>query len=531
MNWLRQIGSIIRACGWVALFLAAPLLPAQEVEPPYRVPVQGDQAVVHAGPGSTHYGTDRLPPGTLVDVYRHDPGGWMAIRPPDGSFSLLQRDEVELLPDGLARIRFDDTVAWVGTRLTPVENPMWQIRLKKDEVVSVLGIVDRKKFELGSEDPDWVQIMPPAGEFRWIAASELDLEKQRPLKSARRSDAVATNQTSPDPRTTNPDGGPIPGDVHLAPPPREMTRNRQSPSQQDSWNIEVESPTPGDDWSEYPSLDTDVSPSPARPETGTTGWQPARQTIANFVSERSDFAAESSAANPPVPVWNQAVNRDGEVAHIRAGIFDATDNRGISIPGTVSTISAAAGSSLAALELRLSQEMLKAPVDWNLQGLARDVQQFRGTAVDAVQQQSADQLLEKIRQCREIQAGYQATDGPGPDDLFTSRPGGYQAPANPASTLQAAQVVGGSTPELLHNYDAFGWLNELVRDGGTGPSTYVLQDEQGRITHHITAPPGLNLRRYLNQRVGIIGNRGFNQQLNLQHVTAERVIAVESLRR
>ena len=37
-------------------------------------------------------------------------------------------------------------------------------------------------FELGNVDPDWVQIMPPAGEFSWIAANQLDLKPKRPLR-------------------------------------------------------------------------------------------------------------------------------------------------------------------------------------------------------------------------------------------------------------------------------------------------------------------------------------------------------------
>ena len=169
---------------WLVLVCIVPSLVAQSPEPPYRVPVVGEDAVVHAGPGSTLYGTDRLPPGTLVDVYRHDPGGWMAIRPPEGSFSLVQLDEVDLLPNGLARIKANETVAWVGTRLTAVEDPTWQVRLDKGELVEVLGVVDREKFELGDGEPDWVQIMPPKGEFRWIAGDQLDLRQKRPIKGA-----------------------------------------------------------------------------------------------------------------------------------------------------------------------------------------------------------------------------------------------------------------------------------------------------------------------------------------------------------
>jgi len=79
-------------------------------------------------------------------------------------------------------------------------------------------------------------------------------------------------------------------------------------------------------------------------------------------------------------------------------------------------------------------------------------------------------------------------------------------------------------------YDAFGWLNELVRKQGQLESEYVLQSRDGKITHHITASPGLNLRRYLKSKVGIIGQRGYNRALNLDHVVADRVVVLDQSR-
>ena len=72
-------------------------------------------------------------------------------------------------------------------------------------------------------------------------------------------------------------------------------------------------------------------------------------------------------------------------------------------------------------------------------------------------------------------------------------------------------------------FDATGWLNELKQGRGTEPSTYVLQDETGKIIYHLSVTPGLNLQRYLRKRVGVNGQLGFNQRLNLRHVTVERV--------
>jgi hypothetical protein len=83
------------------------------------------------------------------------------------------------------------------------------------------------------------------------------------------------------------------------------------------------------------------------------------------------------------------------------------------------------------------------------------------------------------------------------------------------------------TVTLGTTYDAYGWLNELVQENGSSPSTFVLEDENGRITYHISAAPGLNLNRYLKSKIGVIGQRGYHRHLNLNHVTAERVVLLE----
>jgi len=296
MIWFRNPGWFscvvaLTTLGWFPSGVAG-----QDPQPPYRVPVVGEDATVHAGPGSTHYATDQLSPGATVDVYRHDPGGWMAIRPPESSFSLLQRDELEILPDGLARVKYDDTVAWVGTSLSAVDNPMWQIRLNKGEIVEVLGMVDRQQYELESGEPDWVQIMPPAGEFRWIAASDLDLTRSQPLPKPARQPEIA--EASPVPAT-----------------------DADSNSTQQASH----------DWPQTPIVDepattaSEPSPATALPQTGSRqgvqGWQPAQQTISNFVEQRSDFREDTDARQATSSGWNKPPDEFAD-SHQRADIFD-----------------------------------------------------------------------------------------------------------------------------------------------------------------------------------------------------------------
>ena len=48
---------------------------------PYTAYVAVDDVYVRSGPGQNYYPTDKLKRGQEVEVYRHDPGGWCAVRP------------------------------------------------------------------------------------------------------------------------------------------------------------------------------------------------------------------------------------------------------------------------------------------------------------------------------------------------------------------------------------------------------------------------------------------------------------------
>ena len=120
---------------------------------------------VHGGPGDDYYATGQLPLGAVVEVYRHDRGGWCAIRPPDGSFSwVLEKYLSFAAGDGsqIAEVTSDRCQAHVGTALGS-ERDVRQVQLSVGEQVQVL--------ERG--DP-WCKIAPPAGEFRWVRARYLE---------------------------------------------------------------------------------------------------------------------------------------------------------------------------------------------------------------------------------------------------------------------------------------------------------------------------------------------------------------------
>lgn len=496
----------------------------QSQEFPYTATVIGEDAVIRSGPGTGHYGTDRLPPGSKVEVYRHDPGGWMAIRPPHGSFSLIQRDEVELDADGQATVLENDTMAWVGTRLNAVDKPMFQVKLRAGEVLSVLGVVDREKFKLGEDQPDWVQIEPPRGEFRWISSANITVSE-------------ANEKSSSDPGLL--DSLEITSAGQFDPP------LAQGPVPFESWGPKksLEAPVMNEWVSGQQTAQPKQSPTTSAvagaasvPNLPTGGWKPARQTISNFVDEPSRFIADvenpSSMAEGVFSEGTPAISGN-PYANQPAEIFNGPTNgrlvSQVSSQTSASLLTPTFGNpQLESLEMQLTQEMLKPPAQWNLMPLAAETEQLRSQLTQQSDMDRWGQLIEKIRKCREIQAGYRATGGGAPVDLQTMRNRGFAvAPVINPSQRNPNQPAN----NLLYNYDAHGYLNQVARNGINGPETYVLQNENGVITHHVTAPPGVNLRPFMNQRVGIIGNRGFHQQLQLNHVSAERVIALDTLRR
>lgn len=138
---------------------------------PYTAYISAPQAHVRSGPGSDYYATDRLRIGQAVEVFRHDPQGWAAIRPPADSFSwirgsaLLATDEADVV-----KVTEDDVVSRVGSRFSQ-DQEVTHVKLSRGEKVHLL---EPDKFEKQEGEDVWVKIAPPSGEFRWVQQSQLD---------------------------------------------------------------------------------------------------------------------------------------------------------------------------------------------------------------------------------------------------------------------------------------------------------------------------------------------------------------------
>jgi SH3-like domain-containing protein len=177
---------------------------------PYTVYANSEDVYVRSGPGKNYYPTAKLNRGDALEVYRQDPGGWLAIRPPEGSFSWVESDALKPVGEHIAIVVKDRAMCYVGTKFSSAHD-VHQVRLDKGEQVEIL---DMKQVGEGADAQTWCEISPPSGEFRWVFGKLVDrqpptgvsspaVEGDRKPDAARKAAAAAFDRdssTSRDPK-------------------------------------------------------------------------------------------------------------------------------------------------------------------------------------------------------------------------------------------------------------------------------------------------------------------------------------------
>jgi hypothetical protein len=150
--------------------LAAAAPPTNPRTFPYKAYVTANDVYVRSGPGENYYPTEKVKAGTEVEVYRHDPGGWYAIRPLPDSFTWVSGRYLKPGTDGLAEVVGDAVAARVGSQFSDIRD-VHQVRLDRGEIVELRGT---KQVGTGPGAVTWYRISPPSGEFRWISGKYVD---------------------------------------------------------------------------------------------------------------------------------------------------------------------------------------------------------------------------------------------------------------------------------------------------------------------------------------------------------------------
>ena len=470
----------------------------------YSAIVAVDGAKVHSGPGKTHYATHHLDQNEIVQVYREDPGGWCLIRPPAKSFSLIPASAVTMLSDEVAQIKVDAIDAWVGTALGPVDRPMSQKSLSKGERVAVLDEV--RWPNPGGKPIVWLQIEPPAGEYRWIRSTDLQVPPD---------EDEATRQTPR--RKIDYSIPPSFGDQDK-PRKRKMTRQGPSATRQAS------------------SSTTSIKPKQRFAEAESSGWKSATRPIPKVEQERPQYTGTFGSPIPSDDLQAGYIEQatflvDQEPADSRferwngntiSDLVPPTNDRFASLDSMErqtrsfvrernepvvkrNTVNVRENSTLMRIEETLSKEILKDPHNWNLADLKFETERAKAKSSDPVERLALQHVLDKLARCDKLCKDYR------------------QASPLSASHARATQP---QARQANSPYDATGWLKRLANSTGSIDPRYVLQDSLGRVTHEIKGMAGMNLAAYVDKPVGIIGRHGFNYRLNLSQVTANRVIVI-----
>ena len=544
MHYLKPLAVVLAlVCGHLTLATkAVAQFVGDDLSFPYQALVLNDDATIHSGPGSVHYSTDVLKQGAIVEVYRHDPGGWCAIRPVEGSFSLIPEAAIEIVGDKYGRIKESGTQAWVGTGLGPVDKPLWQIKLDRDETVELLGQVNWPSPE--GHSTVWYQIAPPAGEFRWIRMSDIQLpsSQTRAEPTHQTQSPTASNQVNSVLQNNgfNDQRNPALTQAPTRPSPRLDTMPANTPDTVPYPNV-LAGALDANGISGFASTATYQAPLGAAPQINfgsqtNLGWRRATKPVGAINQDKGFIATSPSdtiatdeinahksvqqiapwqtnldanaSAHLPNRMASADTSRAGMAEAIRnlaASPFDSTTGSGRMNPADSRAL---VGKTVNELEQLLTNEMLKDnPATWQLAELSMAAEEIANNGSYG-QQQTAKRLLEKLGRCKQIQAGFREN----------SLPNGSVTGSSPAT---------GEEIELSTRFDAYGWLNQMIRDGGQSQPTYVLQDETGNITHHIAPAPGLNLHRYLKSKVGVVGQRGYHTRFKLDHVTVHRIVEIE----
>ncbi|MEM8946164.1 MAG: SH3 domain-containing protein [Planctomycetota bacterium] len=474
---------------------------------PYTAYVGDDAAYVRSGPGQRYYPTRQLPAGFAVEVYRHDDDGWCAIRPPEGSYSWVGSHQVQQVSEGVVEIVEDNVVTRVGSELSR-QRSVVQVLLPKGERVQLLSAI-------GEEDPRWIRLAAPAGEFRWIAAG--NLSRQPPIEAKplpqpggggwSRQTIKEVDQTSAQQDSFE----------HLAAGANETNTGLQfaPPEKFISGGAESIAPTAAD-----PNAMEVIAGSPAEMQLAQFQPQPSTPPLL--------------AATPPEtlssPVEQATVPLPDQVRP-RVRFRGLTDS-------AMSPI-----SNVEEIELRLSQAVSQPPDEWELDSLKASADRLlTSTTAPSVRAQLRE-VTARIDRFQAVKRRYQ-DPGPtiiperdpfdGAQNQIAGEDGVPRDLTGLSSTVRerikedlaeessSARPTGRTAKVTEPLFAAAGMLKPVVSQRPKAPE-FALVDDEGKVVSFITPTPDLDLQPYVGRRIGVHGNRGYMPEYRRAHVTAGRV--------
>ena len=566
---------------FITILTLSTSLAAQEQEVPYKVEVSADVAEVRSGPADLHYVTTRLVKGDVVEVFRHDPNGWYAIKPHAEDFGLVRAKYLITSPSkGTGQCTRDGVQVWVGTSISDSslksQEPIWQVQLKRGDIVRVIGKQQVK--DLSGKLSNWYKIAPPSGEFRWIHKSLLNVKEDLIVEHTQTPSTKAVDELIIEPIAQSKTEVPstIDTEQHAA---TVATVETEENSGTTGNSIEPKPFQPSEITEierEGPIATPLVSESKAaleirEPESTqkieSDGWQVLSGSEINQVSATDATVTDTTTELIPIaqsPAFASNAELEGEPEKSKLqndAEMVLTNNNDFA-------------DQLRNLEYELTMAVMK-PVDqWQLEPYARAASRLHYAASDPNHQLAVNTFLKKIDSFQKLKRQYksvanQPMRSPKNPKNITAVGSGVSVSAKldesrnnqdkgktSGTSLQPPKLVSllgkkkestGSAVKLVSNeepvdessdgrsntsveYDAVGWLARLYTKNGNGKTSYVLQDSTGKILRTVLPAPGVNLERYVDEEIGVFGRKGHNARYNLPHVTVSRAVVLSDLR-
>lgn len=157
-------------------------------QPAYETRLK-EAAFALSGPSVGYYPTDRLAKGQLVTVVGPPEGTFVAIAPPQGSFSWIRAADVKEQPDGQALVKTENARLRVGSNLSDARH-VFQVQLKQGEMVRLL---DKAFGRDGEKIVEWYKVLPHPKEVRYVRATSLQIPGEETASPVPASAPVVPN--------------------------------------------------------------------------------------------------------------------------------------------------------------------------------------------------------------------------------------------------------------------------------------------------------------------------------------------------
>lgn len=233
---------------------------------------------------------------------------------------------------------------------------------------------------------------------------------------------------------------------------------------------------------------------------------PMRNDNFNSQASTADYRSDQASSYATTSTWHGIQMPGNNVA-------TASDAQPLTEPADASAPVNISSPELQQIQFALSREVANPIEQWNLASFKSTIEERLQQSNDPLYRGEARLLIERIDAF--IQLKNRSTHTvPASSQVRSQGPLMPSNPETPAMWINAGQ------------YDASGWLVP-VHATHTGQPEYAITDDRGNTIAYVTAPPGVNLRRYLRQPVGLKGRRGYLPELSANHIVVERAVSLQ----